>query len=316
MKRTLETTDIRNVLVTGGGGFIGANLTRLLLDAGYRVTVLDNFSSGGPEAIVGLPLQVVRGDILDAECALQVARDQDAIVHLAAQTGVPGSLENPRQDCITNVIGTLNMLEAARHAGVHRFVFASSNAPLGRQKPPVDEQKAALPISPYGASKLAGEGYCLAYFGSWGLGTVVLRFGNVYGPFSSHKGSVVAKFLREMLAGEQLEIYGDGGQTRDFIYVGDLCRAIHAAIGSDASGEIFQIASGQPTTITELAERIQGLSGARVEIRHSEPRAGDMRDNYSAVTKARAVLNWQPQVDLSEGLRLTFDWFRRNPRHK
>jgi len=177
------------ILVTGGAGFIGANLVRLLLNEGHRVRVLDNFSVGRREYLAGLDLEVIEGDILDPEVVAQAIAGLDGVVHLAAQTGVPGSLQNPRRDCEVNVIGTLNMLEACRHAGVSRFVFASSNAPLGRQPPPATEDKAPLPISPYGASKLAGEGYCLAYHGSWGLGTVILRFANIYGPYSAHKNT-------------------------------------------------------------------------------------------------------------------------------
>ncbi len=239
-----EIDKLKSVLVTGGAGFIGANLVRILLDRDYRVTVLDNLSTGRREYLDGLPIEFIRGDILDVELVNRVVPGHDGIVHLAAQTGVPGSLADPRRDCEVNVIGMLNLLEACRLAGVGRFVFASSNAPLGRQPPPATEDKAPLPISPYGASKLAGEGYCLAYHGSWGLGTVVLRFANVYGPYSTHKNSVVAKFFKDILAKGQITIDGDGRQTRDFLYVDDLCRAIVLALESDVAGEVFQIATG------------------------------------------------------------------------
>jgi UDP-glucose 4-epimerase len=246
------------ILVTGGAGFIGANLVRLLLDKGHRVRVLDNFSVGRREYLDGLDLEIVEGDILDAEAVAGAVEGMDGVAHLAAQTGVPDSLKDPHHDCRTNVIGTLNLLEACRRAeeqrsrGVEghsaapshlRFIFASSNAPLGRQPPPATEDKAPLPISPYGASKLAGEGYCLAYHGSWRLGTAVLRFANVYGPYSAHKSSVVARFFRDISIRGEITIDGDGRQTRDFIYVGDLCRAILLALEGDLSGEVFQIAT-------------------------------------------------------------------------
>ncbi|MCB0161093.1 MAG: NAD-dependent epimerase/dehydratase family protein, partial [Caldilineaceae bacterium] len=176
---------IKHVLVTGGAGFVGANLVRTLLKRGYTVRVLDNFSSGNRAYLAGLDLDIVEGDILDRAAVDAAVAGTDGIVHLAAQTGVPGSIQDPMRDCQLNVVGTLNMLEAARLAGTQRFVFASSNAPLGKQPPPATEDKAPLPISPYGASKLAGEGYCLAYHGSWGLGTVALRFANLYGPYSA-----------------------------------------------------------------------------------------------------------------------------------
>ena len=305
----------QRILVTGGAGFVGANLTRTLLDGGYRVTVLDNLSVGSLAYLEGLDLEFVRGDILDADLVNKVVRGHDGIVHLAAQTGVPGSLADPRRDCEVNVIGTLNMLEAARaeqdRSGKQiRFVFASSNAPLGKQPPPATEDKAPLPISPYGASKLAGEGYCLAYHGSWGLGTVVLRFANLYGPYSAHKNSVVAKFIKDIVTTGQITIDGDGGQTRDFIYVGDLCRAVLLALESDISGEVFQIATGRETSIAELAEIVQSSMDSQVVVRHGPARLGDIRKNYSGVNKVRDLLGWEPQLMLIRGLADTVDWFR------
>ena len=298
------------VLVTGGAGFIGANLVRLLLDDGHHVRVLDNFSTGQREYLDGLRLEIIEGDVLNAETAAQAVAGMEGVVHLAAQTGVPGSLQNPRRDCEINVFGTLNMLEACRHAGVSRFVFASSNAPLGRQSPPATEDKAPLPISPYGASKLAGEGYCLAYHGSWGLGTVALRFANVYGPYSAHKNSVVAKFFKDILTKGRLTIDGDGRQTRDFIYVGDLCRAILLALKSEVGGEVLQIATGVETSIVELAALVRQVTGRDVGVRHGPPRRGDIRRNYSAISKVGRMLGWEPRVGLVDGLRKTWERFK------
>ena len=315
------------VLITGGAGFIGANLVRLLLQHGHEVTVLDNLSTGRREYLDGLPIEFIEGDILDADLVNRVVPGHDGIVHLAAQCGVPASLADPRRDCEVNVIGTLNLLEACRRAmtvrspqsadrsgrptadGGPRFIFASSNAPLGRQPPPATEDKAPLPISPYGASKLAGEAYCLAYHGSWGLGTVVLRFGNVYGPFSAHKDSVVAKFFKDILTKGQITIDGDGKQTRDFIYVGDLCRSILLALESNVAGEVFQIATGRETSIIELAEMVRQVVERDVEMRHGPPRQGDIRKNYSAIAKVREMLGWEPEVELVNGLRETYAWW-------
>jgi len=307
-----ETDKLKSVLVTGGAGFIGANLVRMLLDRGYRVTVLDNLSTGRREYLDGLPIEFIQGDILDVELVNRVVPGHDGVVHLAAQTGVPGSLADPRRDCEVNIIGTLNLLEACRRAGTGRFVFASSNAPLGRQPPPATEDKAPLPISPYGASKLAGEGYCLAYHGSWGLGTVVLRFANVYGPYSAHKNSVVARFFKDILTKGQITIDGDGQQTRDFLYVDDLCRAIVLALESEVAGEVFQIATGMETSIRELARMVEEVTGGPIEVRHGPARQGDIRKNYSAVGKAREMLGWGPQVTLHEGLELTWGWLCQN----
>ena len=300
---------IKHVLVTGGAGFVGANLVRTLLKRGYTVRVLDNFSSGNRAYLAGLDLDIVEGDILDRAAVDAAVAGTDGIVHLAAQTGVPGSIQDPMRDCQLNVVGTLNMLEAARLAGTQRFVFASSNAPLGKQPPPATEDKAPLPISPYGASKLAGEGYCLAYHGSWGLGTVALRFANLYGPYSAHKNSVVAKFIKDIQSTGTITIDGDGLQTRDFIYVGDLCEAVVLALGSDIGGEVFQIATGIETSIRALADQIEACMDVDLAVQYGSTRQGDIRKNYSRVDKAKEQLGWEPQIALDEGLALTLAWF-------
>ena len=300
---------IKHVLVTGGAGFVGANLVRTLLKRGYTVRVLDNFSSGNRASLTGLDIDIVEGDILDRAAVDAAVAGTDGIVHLAAQTGVPGSIQDPMRDCQLNVVGTLHMLEAARLAGTKRFVFASSNAPLGKQPPPATEDKAPLPISPYGASKLAGEGYCLAYHGSWGLGTVALRFANLYGPFSAHKNSVVAKFIKDIQSTGTITIDGDGLQTRDFIYVGDLCEAVVLALESDIGGEVFQIATGIETSIRALADQIEACMDVDLAVQYGSTRQGDIRKNYSRVDKAREQLGWEPQVALDEGLALTLAWF-------
>lgn len=303
---------IEHVLVTGGAGFIGANLVRALLEEDVEVTVFDDFSAGQRAYLDGLPLEIVEGSILDRALVQDVVAGHDAVVHLAAQTGVPGSLEDPYHDFELNALGTLNMLDASRHASIERFMFASSNAPLGKQPPPATEDKAPLPIAPYGASKLAGEGYCLAYHGSWGLGTVVLRFANLYGPYSAHKQSVVAKFFKDMAREGRLTIDGDGRQTRDFIYVGDLCRAVILALQRDVSGEVFQIATGVETSILELAEMVQQVAGVDADVEHGPKRQGDIRKNYSGITKVRRMLGWEPNVGLQHGLELTWKWFRQH----
>ena len=314
------------LLVTGGAGFIGASLVRLLLQRGYEVMVLDNLSAGRRGYLDGLPVRFIAGDVLDSVAVGHVVAENEAVIHLAAQTGVPGSLAHPRRDCEVNVLGTLTLLEACRAEKVKaersangasshgqrgpRFIYASSNAPLGRQTPPATEDKAPLPVSPYGASKLAGEAYCLAYQGSWGLETVALRFGNVYGPYSGHKNSVVAQFFKDILAHGRITLDGDGEQTRDFIYVGDLCRAILLALESRISGEVFQIATGVETTICELALTAQQVTTRKLELFRGPERQGDVRRNYSSIAKARAVLGWAPETSLADGLRATWNWFQ------
>jgi UDP-glucose 4-epimerase len=305
-----------SVLVTGGAGFIGANLVRMMLECGYKVTVLDNFSTGRYAYLEGLPVDIVEGDVLDRDLLVKVIQSHHSIVHLAAQTGVPGSLIDPYKDCEANVVGTLNVLEACRAAKENSYtkvsqkmIFASSNAPLGRQIPPASEDKAPLPVSPYGASKLAAEAYCLAYYGSWGLNTIVLRFGNVYGPFSEHKGSVVSEFFKAICNNDVITIHGDGEQTRDFVYVADLCRAVLLALDCDMSGEVYQIATGVETSMNRLVEIVQDVSGSDIRICSAPTRHGDVRKNYSMITKAREILGWEPEVNLKSGLRETYEWF-------
>jgi len=320
-------------VITGGCGFIGSRLTRALLaDEANSVRIVDNLCVGSREAHAGLSLtevtleelssrrddefsrvELVVGDVLDSEFIAAAVVGADAVVHLAAESGVPISIEKPVESTETNVMGTLSCLEAARGAGIDRFVFASSSAAVGNSEMPVHERRPTSPLSPYGASKLAGEGLCSAYFHAYGINTVALRFGNVYGPGSGHKTSVVAKFIRQAAAGETLEIYGDGSQTRDFIYVDDLVEAIRlAATAEGVGGEVFQIAAGSETTIGELTDalvRVMNGAGERVKVRYTEPRLGDAQRNYSDTSKARELLRWTPAVDLDEGLRRTADWF-------
>jgi UDP-glucose 4-epimerase len=248
---------------------------------------------------------------------LDSTKDIDVIVHLAANTGVEPSVVNPAQDMEINVCGTFNMLEAARQNNVNRFVFASSGAPVGECKPPIHEELAAHPVSPYGASKLAGEGYCSAFYRTYGIETVVLRFGNVYGPGSGRKNSVIAKFIKKAICGEPLEIYGDGTQTRDFIYISDLIRAIRLAQSQDdIAGEIFQIATNQETTIGEMAEilvsSLQKSGFKNIRLINGENRLGDVMRNFSDTNKALTLLGWESRTDLSLGIVSTIEWFLKN----
>jgi UDP-glucose 4-epimerase len=318
-------------LITGGCGFIGTSLIRnLQTEGGHQVRVLDNLSTAtrddlalvcdfrevSSESIQGAPegVELVVGDILNEQLAHVVAWGVDVIVHLAANTGVGPSVEDPRADCYANVLGTFNYLEAARQNGVQRFVFASSGAPAGEVEPPIHEELPPHPVSPYGASKLAGEGYCSAYARSFGIDTVALRFGNVYGPGSVHKNSVVAKFIRRALEKKPLEIFGDGTQTRDFIYIDDLIGAlILAATQDNVGGETFQIASSRETTVGEMTEQLVGTLAANgvtgIEVVNAEIRVGDVKRNFSDTSKAKARLGWQPQTDLKNGLEKTVKYF-------
>ncbi len=299
-------------LVTGGAGFVGVNLIRLLGSRGIAVRVLDDLSQGKRADLDGLGAQLVVGDIRDEATVERALNGVDVVVHLAAHTRVVESIANPMESFDVNARGTLVLLEAARRrGGLRRFVFASTGgAILGDATPPVHEDMPARPLAPYGASKLAGEGYCSAYYGSYGLPTVALRFSNVYGPYSYQKASVVAAFFKRILAGEPLVVYGDGSQTRDFLYVGDLCRAVVGSVEHECGGQVFHIAAGLETPIGELAERMLAVTGARIPIERRPARAGEVYRNCARIDRARATIGFDPSTSLAEGLAATWAWFR------
>lgn len=323
-------------LITGGCGFIGISLVRqLLTDGGHSIRVVDNLSVGSREDLSAVcdfvevdsddikrhsaiqdthVCELIVGDILEEELAHCATSGADVLVHLAANTGVGPSVVEPRRDCVTNVIGTLNYLESARRHNVGRFILASSGAPVGEADPPIHEEVVPHPVSPYGASKLAGEAYCSAYFRTYGLETTALRFSNVYGPGSRHKNSVVARFIKRALAGEALEIFGDGTQTRDFIYVDDLVAAVkQAATRPGVGGEVFHIATNEETTLLELVDVLLPiLRAARIPdcvVQHAGVRAGDVRRSYVDTRKAAHLLGWRATTPLADGLTTTVRWF-------
>lgn len=319
------------ILITGGCGFIGTSLIAALLkeDPEQTITVMDNFVTGNPDDLgsvcdfvlspsggssVENQVILVQGDIRDRKCALLTSKDADTIVHLAANTGVGPSVEDPGLDMDVNVRGTFNMLEAARQNKVKKFIFASSGAPAGEVEPPIHEEMPPHPVSPYGASKLAGEGYCSAYYRTFDIDTVCLRFGNVYGPRSRKKSSVVAKFIRQALNGDDCEIYGDGNQTRDFLYIDDLVHAVTLAMDKKVGGETFQIATGMERTVGEVAELIASALAGRdinMRIKYGQSRRGDVKRNFSDTRKAKKILGWQAQMDLRKGIEQTIGYFLR-----
>jgi UDP-glucose 4-epimerase len=318
-----EQNNTKRWCITGGCGFIGSNLIESLVAEGTSIRVYDNLSVGSRQSLSAVTsfdeveadapwsagVQLVVGDILDGPRLSLAAAEADVMVHLAACTGVPASVEDPHFDCQTNVMGVLNALEAARHGNTRRFIFASSGAPAGNVEPPIHEEVVPKPVSPYGASKLAGEAYCSAYAQTFNVETVALRFGNVYGPKSGHKSSVVAKWINQAIAGEDIEIYGDGSATRDFIYTADLVDAIGKAVAAPAdgvAGEVFQVATSQETTVGELAQLLcDALAKVGIkppEVRFTAERLGDIKRNYSDTSKALSILGWAAKTPLNEGL--------------
>ena len=297
-------------LVTGGAGFIGSALVRALAAAGFDARVLDDLSAGDPANLEGTGAELVRGDVRDLDLVVGAARGCDVVFHLAAGAGVVESMNDPLTNFDQNGRGTLTALEAARRAEVPRLVFSSSNAPLGENAYPASEDKPVAPLSPYGASKATGEAYCSAFHGAYGMDAVVVRFSNAYGPRSAHKGNVIPLFIRRIRAGKELVLYGDGSQTRDFVFCEDLARGLVAAATTPGvGGQIFQLASGVETSLARLIELIGETAGETPRVRREPPRQGEIRRNYSLIDKARTVLGYSPRVELREGLQRTWDWF-------
>jgi UDP-glucose 4-epimerase len=302
------------VLVTGGAGFIGANLVRLLLRGDREVRVLDDFRSGRAEYLEDLGVEVVRGDIGDPHLVAELARDVDAVIHLAAAGSVVDSVADPVANFEANARGTFSVLTGARDAGVGRLVFSSTGGALiGDADPPVNERSLPKPISPYGASKLAAEAYCHAFAKSYGMTTIALRFANVYGPYSGHKKGAVTVFLRALHEGRPLQIYGDGNASRDFMYVDDICHGIELGLTRDLEpGTVAHLATGVETSIAQLADvcrKVAGLPDHPIEFQ--PPRVGEVDRNFATYDYAQQILGFEPAVGLEDGLAQTWDWYQR-----
>jgi UDP-glucose 4-epimerase len=299
------------VLITGGCGFVGTNLVAVLeRRPDIEIRVFDSELVGKRKDLGDFRGEFVRGDVRDRDALENAVAGMDAVVHLAADTRVIDSIADPAFNFHVNVQGGFNLLESMRAKGVTRLVSASTGgAILGEAVPPVHEDMVARPMSPYGAAKLMMEGYCSAYSGSYGWNTLSLRFSNVYGPRSFHKGSVVAAFYKQILKGEPLVVYGDGEQTRDFVFVEDLCGGIVSGLLGTSSG-VFQLGSGRPLTVNELIEAIrETVSPAPVTVNYLPARAGEISNTWCDVRKAKAELGFEPSTPLAEGLKQTWDWF-------
>lgn len=301
-----------NTLVTGGAGFIGSNIVRLLVEEGHQVTVLDNLSSGYRCNLDPFPtVQFIEGDIRDEATVNRATAGVEVVFHVAASVGNARSIERPIEDSEINVIGTLRVLEAARQAGVRKIVQSSSAGVFGELKTlPIGEDHPAEPDSPYGASKLAAEKLCLAYRKIYDLEVVCLRYFNVYGINQRYDayGNVIPIFAHRMLQGMSLTIFGDGEQTRDFINVRDVALANYqSAIGKGVSGA-FNIGSGTRVTINRLARLMSEVAGIPTVIEYGPARSGDVRHSLADISAAREVLGYKPSVELQEGLNEYMQW--------
>lgn len=301
------------ILITGGAGFVGTNLIHHLRQiSSDDVCVVDNERLGSRDRLKGYDVEFHRGDVRDLDLLRRLCGGKDLIVHLAADTRVMDSTKDPVFNFENNAIGTLNVLLAAREAGVARVIAASTGgAILGEVPPPVHEGQVPSPVSPYGASKLAAEGYMSAFSQTYGMSTCSLRFSNIYGPRSSHKGSVVAHFFKQIRHGRDLIVYGDGTQTRDYLFVGDLVTGIHAALRLRATG-VYQLGCGYPTSVNELIAAMRETVGdeyRQFAVVYEGFREGEIRNTWCDISKARRELGFSPMTSLSDGLTATWSWF-------
>lgn len=299
------------ILITGGCGFVGTNLAHLLVPAGHDVRVLDDESVGHRSALGDLPVEFIKGSITDAAAVATAVGGMDAVIHLAADTRVMDSIENPTKNFESNVIGSFTVLQEMRKAGVKRIVAASTGgAILGEVPCPVHEEIMPRPLSPYGASKLAMEGYLSAFSGAYDFKCAALRFSNVYGPRSYHKGSVVATYFRRIMCGEELVVFGDGEQIRDYVYSIDLVKGILAALESEVAG-VYQLGTGIPTTLNSLIEDIRQVVGPQFDFKvsYKPARSGEIINTYCDISKAKNAFNYSVPTSLLQGLSASWEWF-------
>jgi nucleoside-diphosphate-sugar epimerase len=305
-------------LVTGGAGFIGSSIVSALVEQGQDVRVADNFSTGRIHNLTNVQdsIEIVEGDLAELDYARKVVDDVDYVIHQAAIPSVPRSVEDPIGNNQAGVIATLNLLVSARDAGVLRMTYASSSSIYGeaRDRGAKTEEMLPAPMSPYGVSKLASEQYCMAFYTIYGFEVVALRYFNVFGPRQdpeSEYAAVIPRFITALLKGNAPKIYGDGEQTRDFTYVGNIVNAnIHALEHVEAPGQIFNIAMGSGTSLNDLVKTLHKLTGVNIEPDHEEARPGDIRHSYADISKVLNILQFKPDVSVADGLQNTIDWYQ------
>lgn len=305
-------SSLHRALVTGGAGFIGSHLVEGLLERGIRVTVLDNLSTGKLENLPKGSVRFVEGSILDEAVLTDAVEGASVVFHLAASVSVPASVENPLESLRANAHGTAMTLEAARKAGVRRFVYSSSSAVYGeRPAMPKREDHLPDPISPYAAGKLAGEEFVRAYAACFGMECVSLRYFNVFGPrqrADSPYAAVIPIFLARIREGKPLQVFGDGEQTRDFTFVTDVVRANLCCLDAErVNGGAYNIACGEQVSLNQLIEEMKRIVGQEVPVEYLPPRAGDVKHSVADISLAAKDLSYEPAVSWREGLRRMFE---------
>jgi nucleoside-diphosphate-sugar epimerase len=306
-------------LVTGGAGFIGSNIVDELVRRGHEVVVLDNLSAGKEENLKGVrkKIEFRAESITDLAAVQSASKGADYVIHLAARTSVPRSVENPLETNSVNIDGTLNVLVAARDAKVRRFVYAASSSAYGETPTlPKTEAMQPAPISPYGVTKYVGEIYAQVFGRVYGLENASVRFFNVFGPRqdpTSQYSGVLSRFMLAVIEGKQPVIYGDGEQSRDFTYIDNIVdETLRACEAKGASGMVFNGGTGARITLNEVLKLLEKITGKKIEAKYDPPRAGDIRDSQADVSLAHKVLGYQPLVHFEEGLRRTWDWYKSN----
>lgn len=301
------------ILITGGLGFIGSNLIKLISNK-FNVKILDDLSNLPhlDKKKFEYEKNIIIGDIKNYDICKQAVRGVDIIVHLAARGNVVDSVNDPFDNYENNVLGTFNILKAATDYGVKKIIFASTGGALmGNCELPVSEDSVPKPIAPYGASKLAGEGYCHAFANISNSSITILRFANIYGTLSMHKKGLINAIMQKIYANKNIEIYGDGNATRDFLFVEDLCIGILKAIDyKHSNSEIFHLASAKEVSTLKVAQTLLKISGnTQVKIIFKEKRKGEVENNVASYSKANKMLDFQPSISLEDGLKRCWDWF-------
>jgi UDP-glucose 4-epimerase len=310
---------MRKVLVTGGAGFIGSHLVDALVERGLQVRVLDNLATGQLENLEQSrnKIDFLEADLTDPVAVARAVSGMDCVFHVAAIASVPRSVAKPLETHAACATATLTLLDACRKAGVHRMVYSASSSAYGNAPAPIKrETDLPMAISPYAAAKLAGELYCQAFAATSDVQTVALRYFNVFGPRqdpNSEYSAVIPKFITTLLFGKPPTVFGDGKQSRDFVFVADVVQANLLAAEAEAqhvSGRVFNIGTGRRVTLLDLIAQLNKLLSTNVKPKHEKERAGDVRESLADISEAAKHLHYEPQVDFEEGLRQSVDYYR------